>query len=80
MIYFLAPIEGGEFIKINRPSLRPKIIIKYVLKRYKYVAVFKNGIIHDTFLPNPRRRYDRRVGRHYYKELLKLNLNEETIL
>ena len=86
MIYFLCLREGGNFIMINRPNIRPKNLIKYFIKkRFECIAVFKNGIIYDGFLfpcltPLRHKLYGgRRMGKQYYKDLSKLNLPEEEI-
>ena len=91
MIYFLTPVEGGEFIKINRKrSIRPKILIKnFIKQKLECVVVFKNGMVYDGFLLkwgyNPLRHKTlggRRGGKQYYKLAISgaYKLNEETIL
>ena len=92
MIYFLAPCEGGLWVKINRPSLRPKSVINHVLKNKgwgvkEHIALFKNGIIYDSNLIrrgiNPlihKKVGGRKEGKKLYKKLLTLKIiPEETV-
>lgn len=87
MVYFLCLGEGGKFIRIKRPSLRPEVIIKHILANYGCIAVFKNGIVYDGILKklgkNPLRHknsYGRSGGKEYYKYLFTLDLPEEQVL
>ena len=86
MIYFLTPVEGGKFIRIIRPSIRPKILIKKAIKeKWKCVAVFRNGMVYDGFLLKLGRNPLRHIGnkkwnREYYKYLRGLDLPTEIIM
>ncbi len=86
MIYFLALREGGGFIRIVRKkSIRPTKLCR-MLKGEKFIAVFKNGMIHDSFIKpyvNTTWRHPiyggRREGKAYYKRLMKTKLPTEYI-
>lgn len=72
-------MEGGEFSLINRSSIRPKIIIKHLIKhKIGCIAVFKNGMIYDGCLlclgRNPLRhiKEGRKSGKEYYNTIKKI--------
>lgn len=87
MIYFLTFTEGGKFLRIERKiSMRPKDRA-LVFEGEKCVAVFKCGIIYDSFASKyikSRWRHKllggRRAGKKLYKTLLKLNLPHERVI
>jgi hypothetical protein len=86
MIYFITFKEGGRFIKVIRPCIKPKALVKKLSKAGKFIAVFKNGMTHDGFLPRFRTNWrhivggGRKGGKEYYKRLSLVDLPTEVII
>jgi len=88
MIYFLTPLEGGRFIRIDRKrSIRPKVLVKkFRRQKLKCIVVFRNGMIYDGFLTKICRTDLRHCvlegkgrGKEYYKQLVEVNMPTEYI-
>lgn len=52
MIYFMAPTEGGEFIRIERKNPVPamELISSFIEQELEAVFVFDGGLVYDGFL------------------------------
>ena len=82
MIYFMAPVEGGTFIRIVRKHyISPKKLIKkFIKQKVEAVLVFENGMIYDGFLPRCQMSsLKRRNGKDYYESIMKEDLSTEYI-
>ena len=84
MIYFLCPIEGGDFIRIESSDKSSDEVIERMRKVEPCIIVFDDGTIYDAFL-RPHLGIDIRalrgdpIGITYYKQLMKLKIPIEVM-
>ncbi len=50
MVYIMAPYEGGLYVKINRPKMSVRKVVKEILKPNKVIGLFENGMVYDPYM------------------------------